>query len=315
MSGTTPRKRPIDLLCAVCDNSAGTLVLQAPDRFHGRATSYQLARCEMCQLVQLLNPPSLEDMPFHYGYEYHKAIDAAGDAHTRGRWDRQRHTLHNFKKGGSILDIGCSTGAFLQTLMDSRWRLHGIEISANEAATAAALTGADIFVGDPLDAPYKPATFDAVTCFHLLEHVHRPLELVRRIRTWLKPQGVLYVIVPNIASYEARIFRSYWYGLELPRHLFHFSPQSLERIAHDSHMRTVSLCTYDSFSEHSLHYVFEHLSARCGVAMAPLARRAPAPFSVKVIRKLFRGSLEFLFRNLADSAGSGAAIEAVFVND
>ena len=76
-------------------------------------------------------------------------------------------------------------------------------------------------------APFQPNTFDAITCFDVLEHMHHPREVLVKVREWLKPGGVFYTFLPNIDSAESRIFRSYWCGLELPRHLYHFSPSSL----------------------------------------------------------------------------------------
>jgi SAM-dependent methyltransferase len=267
--------------------------------------------------VRLADPPSPEEMPFHYGQEYHQCIQSAGESDLARRWARHRNTVLNLKAQGTILDIGCGTGAFLRTLRGGAWRLHGLEISKHEAAIARTSAGADVFVGDPLDAPFAPESFDVITCFHLLEHVYQPLELLKRVRTWLKPGGFLYVILPNIDSWEARIFRTYWYGLELPRHLFHFSPSSLKRAVNSVQMRTVKLHTLseDSFSEHSLHYIFEDQFHRCGITKAPLSAGLPASFPVKVVRKMFRLSVELVFRHAASAAGRGASIEGVFCKE
>ena len=230
------------------------------------------------------------------------------------RWKRHRNTVLNLKSGGALLDIGCGSGAFLRTVKGSAWRLHGVEISRHEAENARISAGAEVFVGDPLDAPFQPDSFDVITCFHLLEHVYQPLPLLNRIRTWLKPGGFLYVILPNIDSWEAHIFRSYWYGLELPRHLFHFSPVSLDRAMHVARLKTIRLHTLveDSFSEHSFHYIVEDLLGAVGISQAPLSQRHPISLPVKVVRKAFRLSIESLFRYSAAAAGRGASIEGVF---
>jgi SAM-dependent methyltransferase len=298
----------------VCGGDSSGQLLQAPDRFHARKDLYKLVRCDACGLVRLADPPSPKEMPFHYGQGYHQSIQSAGESDLARRWARHRNTVLNLKAGGTILDIGCGSGAFLRTLRGGAWRLHGVEISEQEAARARTSAGAEVFVGDPLDAPFEPESFDVITCFHLLEHVYQPLELLKRVRIWLRPGGFLYVILPNIESWEARIFRSYWYGLELPRHLFHFSPLSLERAVYAAHMRTVRLHTLfeDSFSEHSFHYISEDLFHKFGISRAPLTAGLPASFPVKVIRKVFRLSIESLFRYAASAAGRGASIEGIF---
>jgi 2-polyprenyl-3-methyl-5-hydroxy-6-metoxy-1,4-benzoquinol methylase len=301
----------------VCKGNSARLLLRAPDRFHGRKDFYQLTRCCACGLVRLVDPPSPHEMPFHYGQGYHKLIESAGETELARRWKRHRNTVLNLRAQGSILDIGCSSGAFLRTLRGSPWELHGVEISEQEAERARISAGAEVFVGDPLDAPFGPESFDVITCFHLLEHVYQPVELLKRIQTWLKPGGYLYVILPNIDSWEAGIFRSYWYGLELPRHLFHFSPSSLERAARVAQMRTLRLQTLleDSFSEHSFHYILQNMLGKIGISKAPMAAGLPASFPVKVIRKSFRLSIESLFKYAASAAGRGASIEGLFVKE
>jgi 2-polyprenyl-3-methyl-5-hydroxy-6-metoxy-1,4-benzoquinol methylase len=103
-------------------------------------------------------------------------------------------------------------------------------MEASTAEKARARTGASVFVGDAVAAPYLPNTFDVITSFDLLEHVYSPREFLTKVFEWLKPGGIYYAMMPNIASWEARLFRTYWRA-ELPRHLFHFSPDSLRYLA------------------------------------------------------------------------------------
>jgi SAM-dependent methyltransferase len=310
--------RPLLAQCSVCGNTSSSLLLEAPDRFHARKELYKLVRCGGCGLVSLTDPPVPHEMPFHYGEGYHKLIEDAGEKDLLERWGRHCDTVLGLKpEGGAILDIGCSSGAFLRTLKGKQWKLWGVDISEPEAARARAATGAEVFVGDPLDASFAPQSFDVITCFHLLEHVYQPLTLLKKIHTWLKPGGHFYVVLPNIDSWESKVFGSYWYGLELPRHLFHFSPNSLEYTVQRAQLRTVKLRTLveDSFSEHSLHYIFEKLFGRVGIAKASLAAGERTSFQVKVVRRAFRMTIEFALRYASAAAGRGAAIEGVFCKE
>ncbi len=73
---------------------------------------------------------------------------------------------------------------------------------------------------------------------------------------WLKPGGVLYIQVPNIEGFEAHIFKSYWYGLELPRHLWHFSPESLRRLLMTAGLEEIFVhTTPDSYVQKSVRYL------------------------------------------------------------
>src|SRR5262249_1278497 len=162
-------------------------------------------------------------MGSHYTPDYNRLIAAAGEGSPE-RWKARRTTLFQYRVGGKLLDLGCSSGAFLTSLRSESWGLAGIELSPESGETAAAVSGAEIFVGDVLEAPFEAGSFDVITCFHVFEHFYEPYKVMKRVWSWLKPGGIFYTIVPNIDSAGGRVFRSYWFALELPRHLFHFSP-------------------------------------------------------------------------------------------
>ena len=78
--------------------------------------------------------------------------------------------------------------------------------------------------GDVLEASLTENSFDVITCFHAFEQMYKPREVMAKICTWLKPGGIFYLHVPNLDAAEARVFRSYWYTLELPRSVPFFNP-------------------------------------------------------------------------------------------
>jgi SAM-dependent methyltransferase len=129
---------------------------------------------------------------------------------------------------GRYLDVGCGSGGALGVASALGWQVSGIEVDEAAAAKARRFTP-EIHVGDALTAPYAPGRFDVVTAFHVLEHVPDPVAMIRRMLGWLAPDGLLIVEVPNAGGLGARIFGKAWAGLELPRHLSHFSPETLTR--------------------------------------------------------------------------------------
>lgn len=285
--------------------------LAAPDRFHGRQQIYQLVRCPSCELVWLQDPPAPEQMGEHYGADYDRSVAAAGDSPER--WRGRVRTIAQYKRSGALLDLGCSSGGFLQAMAGPSWKLHGIEMSESVARKAEAASGAQVFVGDILDAPWAPASFDVITCFHVFEHLYEPQAVLQKVAEWLRPGGIFYLMVPNIDSAGARIFRSYWYALELPRHLFHFSPVSLGNLAYAVGLETVSLATNrELFFEKSVRYYFDELFRRAGRPRVPLAKSAQPGFPFKAVRKLFRLTALPLIAGVASLAGDGESIHGIF---
>ncbi len=174
--------------------------------------------------------------------------------------------------------------------------------------------GAEVFVGDILDAPFQPDSFDAITCFHVFEHLYQPRAVLAKVSEWLKPGGIFYTMMPNIDSAGARIFRSYWYSLELPRHLYHFSPASLRNLASLAALQEVSVTTHrEIFLESSVRYVLDEGSRRLGISRVPLARTKAATLPWKVVRKAFRLTALPLLTGLASFAGDGESIHAIFM--
>jgi 2-polyprenyl-3-methyl-5-hydroxy-6-metoxy-1,4-benzoquinol methylase len=300
------------LACPFCESHATKECLSAPDRFHLRREIYKLMRCAECGCVWLVDPPTPAEMGEHYTEDYHRVIAKGGETAAEIRWRTHRELISKYKSGGSILDIGCSSGAFLGTLPKT-WKLFGIEMERATAEKARAATGADVFVGDVMDAPFAPETFDAITCFDLLEHVYHPRAFLSRVLEWLKPGGMVFINLPNIDSWEARALGSFWYGLELPRHLFHFSPRSLRHVMRLLGFEEVNISTpRTSYLERSAGYLFGAALETVGASPAPMSKEQQRGIASRAVRKAFRAGLFQPLGTIASWAGAGASMQAVF---
>ncbi len=297
--------------CPVCRQAGARGWLRGPDRLHGRQEKYTLLRCPACSLVWLSQPPEPSEMHLHYTDAYHQLISAGGE--NPGRWGFRKDALAQFKQSGTLLDIGCSSGSFLAFMRSPSWTLFGIEMSAEGARTAEARSGAEVFVGDPLDAPFPSESFDVITCFDVLEHLYEPRRVMARVAEWLKPGGIFYVLVPNVDSAEGRVFGSYWHGLELPRHLFHYSPESLKFLAESAGLREVSLETRRNPAVGtSLRFMWDDVFRAVGIRRTPVAYRGEASVPWRAARKLVRMTVLRFLLAMAPLVGGGESIHAVF---
>ncbi len=149
---------------------------------------------------------------------------------------------------GAILDIGCGTGAFLNTMQEADWNITGLEPDSVARAKAAELYNIQ---------PQEPgklfeltqASFNAITMWHVLEHVHELHAYIKQIEKLLAPGGKAFIAVPNYTSKDAAVYAAYWAAYDVPRHLYHFSPQSIETLLgqHGLKLTAVKPMWFDSF--------------------------------------------------------------------
>jgi SAM-dependent methyltransferase len=124
---------------------------------------------------------------------------------------------------------------FLGLMKERGFEVSGFDTSDRAAALARMENGVDVRVGGRLqDAGFPPGSFDLVSLFHVLEHVTDPRGLLAEVRRVLKPGGRIVVQVPNIESWQFRLFGSRWYGLDIPRHVIDFSARSIQRLLRES---------------------------------------------------------------------------------
>ncbi len=298
--------------CPICEHTGAKEWLQGPDRLHGRQEKYTLVRCPACTLVWLSNPPKPSEMHLHYTDAYDVLISAGGE-NSPTRWEFRKEALTQYKRSGDLLDLGCSSGSFLEFMRSEPWKLYGIEMSKETAKVAEAKSGAQVFVGNILDAPFRGESFDVITCFDVLEHLYEPRRVIAKVGEWLKPGGIFYVLIPNVDSAEARAFGTYWHGLELPRHLFHYSPASLKFLAKSASLREVSLETRRNPAVGtSLRYVWDDVFGAVGIHRTPVAYRTEAGLPWRAARKVVRITVLRALMAMAPLVGGGESIHAIF---
>lgn len=214
-------------------------VLIGRDRMHGLPGEFTVVRCRGCGLMRTNPRPTPETIGFYYPEDYGPyvitTVSPDKDSRFRALKDRARRLLRlnvNVLPSlpvGRMLEIGCASGAFLHEMAQKGWHVQGIEFSQTAADRSRKL-GYPVYQGQIETAPAPGEPFDLVVGWMVLEHLHNPVQALRKVHAWTRPGGWLALSVPNIGSYQFALFGDAWFPLQLPNHLFHFTRDSLARV-------------------------------------------------------------------------------------
>lgn len=135
--------------------------------------------------------------------------------------------IQSHKPNGKILDYGCGTGEFLNICKTANWGCAGVEPAMAARKKASKLTNLNIAGSlDQIDH----SKFDVITLWHVLEHIENLNEKLSELKSCLTEGGIIFIAVPNHESLDAKIYKSYWAGYDVPRHLWHFSQSTMNRL-------------------------------------------------------------------------------------
>jgi 2-polyprenyl-3-methyl-5-hydroxy-6-metoxy-1,4-benzoquinol methylase len=208
-----------------------------------RKAALQLVRCGRCDMG-FLDPLPAELRDDYYdglGRPYYLSADKLAGDYARVRFERECALLRRFCPRGAILDVGCSTGAFLVQLRErfsTDYQLSGIEISA-AALDYARQRGLQVYDDSLLHHDFGAQRFDAVTFWAVLEHLPEPAAFVRRATTLLGEGGCCLALVPNRRSLALRLLGPR-YRYVLAQHVNYFSSDNLKRLFAETGLNVVA---------------------------------------------------------------------------
>jgi 2-polyprenyl-3-methyl-5-hydroxy-6-metoxy-1,4-benzoquinol methylase len=237
-------------LCGICGSEWVEHQFWTYDR-NWRTTNEQFAivKCRSCKVCQTYPQP----LPDHLNKYYPELYYPIGESSKRyyNKFIR-RFQLEKIKKikrfcpSGRILDIGCGVGFFIKEAIEADYEAEGIEFSELAAKIGRERWNLKIISGDFLSYPFKENMFDVVTLWHVFEHLYQPIDVLKKVYKILCPGGLLVIAAPNISSIQAHLFKGKWYHLEVPRHLFHYSPQSLLSLVEKYGFKVLAIDYYSS---------------------------------------------------------------------
>jgi 2-polyprenyl-3-methyl-5-hydroxy-6-metoxy-1,4-benzoquinol methylase len=231
--------------CPVCLNPAtvpgaltGSDVL-----FETTPRSFRLSGCRDCHSLFIDPLPAADEIAGFYPANYwwsssSSALKTLEKTYRRIALRDHVRFIMNAVRGrqtgrspARLLDVGCGSATLLALIKERGVDVQGFDASAEASAIARAEHGIDVRVGTRLgEAAFAAGSFDVVTLFHVLEHVTEPRELLADVGRLLKPNGRVILQVPNIESWQFRIFGARWYGLDIPRHVIDYSASSMRRL-------------------------------------------------------------------------------------
>ncbi len=234
--------------CPVCGSNELVKVRDLKD-YSITKEDFTISRCGQCDFHFTLNPPSEEDAGRYYQSEdyishsdtkegfinsiYHKVRDVM--------LERKYKLVKKHQSGKKLLDIGTGTGYFAGYMKGKGYSVSGVEIDPDVRAIATEKW--DINVQPPAKFISKEleGKFNAITLWHVLEHLYDLNTYLERMHQYLEDKGTLVIAVPNYKSSDARHYENYWAAYDVPRHLWHFSPDSIKNLAKKHNFKFIEM--------------------------------------------------------------------------
>ncbi len=243
--------------CPVCDSTKIHKVLLAKD-YTVSHNPYEIWHCEDCSLRFTQDVPDMQHIGAYYKSEQYvshtdtqKGLINKLYHIVRERTLKQKLNIIQQATGlrqGALLDIGAGVGAFAAQAKKSGWTITALEPDADARKVALHKFGVEAMPSHEL-FNIQEKSFDAITLWHVLEHVHQLHAYVESFEKLLKDKGALIIAVPNYTSFDAQKYRQHWAAYDVPRHLYHFSPASMKKLMqlHNLQVTQTLPMTYDSY--------------------------------------------------------------------
>lgn len=231
--------------CPVCGNTNISLFLKTRDYFLTQE-EFSIDQCNSCGFVFTNPTPALSVLSKYYDspdYLSHTAnsFSIKGEVYKlfrRINIKKKFRLVDQLAKGKSILDIGCGTGELLNYFMKMGWDTKGIEPNPSARKFAKNSYELEAFDEDSLEN-FKKSSFDVISMWHVLEHVPDLHGRMKQAKNLLKKDGLLVIALPNLDSPDAVKYGPHWAGLDVPRHLYHFTQDTFEVLLEAHNMELI----------------------------------------------------------------------------
>jgi 2-polyprenyl-3-methyl-5-hydroxy-6-metoxy-1,4-benzoquinol methylase len=229
-------------ICPLCSSGKISLYLKCTDHLL-TSEEFDLCKCPECGFVFTRQYPDENEIGRYYESEDYISHDDMAKGFLNHLYLRARNLMLKRKKRivedstglekGRILDIGCGTGYFAATMKKGGWDVTGIEPNGKARDFATRHFSLDVISPEQI-SELSSGSFDCITMWHVLEHFHDPFRYADDIKRLLKPDGICIAALPNSDSSDANYYGRFWAAYDVPRHLWHFNPETFRLFAEKS---------------------------------------------------------------------------------
>lgn len=247
-----------EVACPLCEHQPTDLAFLAHDRLFRKPGDYPVVRCEHCGLLYVNPRPTPEALGAHYPKDYFayslpedlpKAVQPLIQWLTRGismkRIQYLERAIGRIRPETSIIDVGCGVNSLLYWIRHTRGAEGvGVDFNQDVADWVKAELDMRVEVGTLEDVGFEPESVDVVTMTEYLEHEPDPKRVLDEVRRVLRPGGHVAIEIPDPSGWPARLFKSAWWNLDVPRHLVFFEPKTLQQMLERCGFEMVGLARF-----------------------------------------------------------------------
>lgn len=241
--------------CPICEHENHSLYLEVMDHMITKE-SFKIVRCEHCGF-HFTNPiPKEADIGAYYKSDAYVSHSSSSKGLINFLYNIVRNKtlkdkvrwVSNVTKGDNLLDIGSGTGHFLKVANKKGFKGFGLEPDPDARDFAKATNNISCYTQEEL-YKIKTSSVDVITMWHVLEHVYELNKDVATMSKILKPTGHVFIAVPNMESFDAHYYKSFWAAYDVPRHLYHFRKNDINRLMdkHGFKLKKIIPMKYDAF--------------------------------------------------------------------
>lgn len=236
------------VICNICGSNSSDIFFEGKDIVHNKKGIFTVVQCKNCGLLFTNPRPKQSIISRYYPNTYWDAINPKENIESKLKI--QAHKFLNkisyqiripTKINGKFLDIGCGDGKELYKYKRKGWNTFGVEINDFVAKYAREKYDLNIFTGTVEEACFRDEYFDLIILNHVIEHLSDPKATLTEIKRILKSNGTLIISLPNADSFEAKRFKEYWTGWDLPRHLYHFTPSTITSLLNETGFEIIKI--------------------------------------------------------------------------